>query len=122
MLGNFHRCAKRFVGCNALLLTAALAAAPQVSAADTKVDSETFAGLKARAIGPATTGGRIAAMDAVQTDRLTIYVGSAGGGVWKSADGGLTFRPVFEQQPQSIGAVTIDPASPNTVWVGTGES
>src|SRR5712692_1344039 len=122
MLGNFHRCAKRFVGCNALLLTAALATAPQVSAADTKADSETFAGLKARAIGPATTGGRIAAMDAVQTDRLTIYVGSAGGGVWKSADGGLTFKPVFEQQPQSIGAVTIDPASPNTVWVGTGES
>jgi photosystem II stability/assembly factor-like uncharacterized protein len=68
--------------------------------------------------------GRIAAVDAVQEGpRLTIYVGSASGGVWKSVNGGTTFKPVFDKQPvQSIGAVTIDPKNSKTVWVGTGES
>ncbi|HKM90362.1 MAG TPA: hypothetical protein VJX29_07095, partial [Candidatus Acidoferrales bacterium] len=48
--------------------------------------------------------------------------GAAGGGVWKSDNGGLTFKPVFEDYVQSIGAVRIDPSNPKTVWVGTGES
>ena len=55
--------------------------------------------------------------------RLTIYVGSASGGVWKSTNGGTTFKPVFDKEPvQSIGAVTIDPKNSKMVWVGTGES
>ena len=68
--------------------------------------------------------GRIAALDAVQEgNRITIYVGAASGGVWKSVNGGTTFKPVFDKQPvQSIGAVAIDPKNPKTVWVGTGES
>ncbi|HEU4389426.1 MAG TPA: sialidase [Blastocatellia bacterium] len=89
-----------------------------------RVDSETISGLGARNIGSATMSGRIAAVDAVQEGkRLTIYVGSASGGVWKSVNGGTTFKPVFDKQPvQSIGAVTIDPKNPKVVWVGTGES
>jgi photosystem II stability/assembly factor-like uncharacterized protein len=88
-----------------------------------KVDSETISGLGARNIGSATMSGRIAALDAVQEGkRLTIYVGSASGGVWKSTNGGTTFKPVFDKQPvQSIGAVTIDPKNPKVIWVGTGE-
>ena len=68
--------------------------------------------------------GRISALDAVQEgERLTIFVGSASGGVWKSSNGGTTFKPVFDKQPvQSIGAVTIDPKDPKTIWVGTGEA
>src|SRR5258705_12241497 len=68
--------------------------------------------------------GRIAAIDAVhEGGRLTIYVGAASGGVWKSTNGGTTFKPVFDKQPvQSIGAVTIDPKNPKVIWVGTGES
>src|SRR5258705_3727779 len=68
--------------------------------------------------------GRIAAIDAVHEGaRLTIYVGAASGGVWKSTNGGTTFKPVFDKQPvQSIGAVTIDPKNPKVIWVGTGES
>ena len=55
--------------------------------------------------------------------RLTIFVGAASGGVWKSEDGGTTFKPVFDEQPvQSIGAIAIDPKNPKNVWVGTGES
>lgn len=93
-------------------------------AAVVRVDSETISGLGARNIGSASMSGRVAALDAVQEGaRLTIYVGAASGGVWKSVNGGTTFKPVFDKQPvQSIGAVTIDPKNPKTVWVGTGES
>ncbi|MGH9904486.1 MAG: WD40/YVTN/BNR-like repeat-containing protein, partial [Pyrinomonadaceae bacterium] len=88
-----------------------------------KVDSETISGLGARNIGSAAMSGRIAALDAVQEgQRLTVYVGAASGGVWKSVNGGTTFKPVFDKQPvQSIGAVTIDPKNPKVIWVGTGE-
>ena len=88
-----------------------------------KVDSDAISGLGARNIGSATMSGRITSIAAQhEGQRLTIYVGSASGGVWKSLNGGTTFKPVFDKQPvQSIGAVTIDPKNPKTVWVGTGE-
>ena len=88
------------------------------------VDSDTISGLGARNIGSAAMSGRIAAVDAIQEgQRLTIYVGSASGGVWKSVNGGTTFKPVFDKQAvQSIGAVTIDPKDPKVIWVGTGEA
>ncbi|MGD0694766.1 MAG: sialidase [Terriglobia bacterium] len=93
-------------------------------AQDMKFDSDTISGLGARNIGSATMSGRIAALAAVKDkDRLTVYVGSASGGVWKSVNGGTTFKPMFDKQPvQSIGAVAIDPSNPKTIWVGTGES
>src|SRR5437660_5867667 len=102
-----------------LLLLIAQQQAPAV-----KVDSETVSGLGARNIGSAAMSGRIAALDAVHEGaRLTIYVGAASGGVWKSTNGGTTFKPVFDKQPvQSIGAVTIDPKNPKVIWVGYGES
>ena len=89
-----------------------------------KVDSETISGLGARNIGSAAMSGRIAAVAAVQEgSRLTVYVGAASGGVWKSVNGGTTFKPVFDKQPvQSIGAITIDPKNPKVIWVGTGEA
>jgi photosystem II stability/assembly factor-like uncharacterized protein len=98
-------------------------AGPQ-SNAPVRVDSETISGLGARNIGSAQMSGRVAAIDAVQEgQRLTVYVGSASGGVWKSVNGGTTFKPVFDKQPvQSVGAVTIDPKNPKVVWVGTGEA
>jgi len=94
------------------------------SAQDVALDSDTLSGLPIRGIGPAAMGGRIADIAAVREgQRLTIYVGSASGGVWKSVDGGTTFKPIFDKQPSlSIGAVAIDPSNPQTVWVGTGES
>jgi len=79
------------------LAMAGLAAGAAVArAADVEIDSSTFGGLEARSIGPANMGGRIAAIDAVGQDPLTVYVGAAGGGVWKSTDAGLTFKPVFD--------------------------
>ena len=95
-----------------------------VGNAPVKVDSDTISGLGARNIGSAAMSGRIAALDAVnEGSRLTVYVGAASGGVWKSVNGGTTFKPVFDKQPvQSIGAIAIDPKNPKTIWVGTGES
>jgi photosystem II stability/assembly factor-like uncharacterized protein len=109
---------------SALALTFALAGATSAQTPAVKFDSETISGLGARNIGSATMSGRIAALDAVQEgQRLTVYIGSASGGVWKSVNGGSTFKPVFDKQPvQSIGAVTIDPKNPKVIWVGTGEA
>ena len=89
-----------------------------------KFDAETISGLGARNIGSAAMSGRIAAVDAVhEGSRLTVFAGSASGGVWKSVNGGTTFKPVFDKESvQSIGAVTIDPKTPKVVWVGTGET
>lgn len=87
-----------------------------------QVDSYTFGGLKARAIGPAVMSGRIAALDATQGDTPTIYVGTASGGVWKSKDGGIGFEPIFDDYNQSIGAIKVDPNNESNIWVGTGES
>ncbi len=89
-----------------------------------KTDSDTISGLGARNIGSAAMSGRVSALDAVQEGkRITVYVGAASGGVWKSLNGGTIYKPVFDKQPlQSIGAITIDPKNPKTVWVGTGET
>src|SRR5258708_353333 len=89
-----------------------------------KFDAATVSGLPARNIGSAAMSGRIAALDAVEQDgRISVFVGAASGGVWKSVNGGTTYKAVFDRQPvQSIGAVTIDPSNPKTIWVGTGES
>src|SRR5580704_4269347 len=76
-----------------------------------RFDSAAVSGLPARNIGSATMSGRIAALDAIEEDgRITVFVGAASGGVWKSVNGGTTYKPVFDRQDvQSIGAVTIDP-------------
>src|SRR5512142_1677273 len=89
-----------------------------------RYDAGSISGMAARNIGSAMMSGRISAVTAVTTKgRLTVFVGSASGGVWKSINGGTTFKPVFDKQNvQSIGAVAIDPTNPNNVWVGTGES
>ena len=92
------------------------------SLAGAAVDPGLLAGMKARSIGPAGMSGRVPAIAAVESNPNIVYVGSAAGGVWKSTNGGLTWTPVFDDQPvSSIGAVAIDQTNPDVVWVGTGE-
>ena len=111
-----------------LLGVAAFAiAAPLVAAAPVAgvFDASSVSGLGIRNIGSAQMSGRIAAIAAHREPdgKTTLFVGAASGGVWKSEDGGMTFRPVFDRQPvQSIGDIAIDPSNPKVVWVGTGES
>jgi photosystem II stability/assembly factor-like uncharacterized protein len=87
-------------------------------------DGGVISGLGARNIGSATMSGRISAVAAaIVGGKTLLYVGAASGGVWKSPDGGTTFKPVFDKQPvQSIGAIAIDPSHSQNVWVGTGEA
>jgi photosystem II stability/assembly factor-like uncharacterized protein len=113
--------------CAGCLLLSAVGAAQQPGAPATRparLDAGTISGLPARNIGSAEMSGRVAAVAAVENDgRLTVVVGSASGGVWKSVDSGTTFKPVFDnQEVQSIGAVAIDPTNSKIVWAGTGES
>jgi photosystem II stability/assembly factor-like uncharacterized protein len=103
---------------------AAAPAAPTAPARPPVLDAGVVSGLGARNIGSATMSGRISAL-AGRNDggKTTLYVGAASGGVWKSIDGGTTFKPVFDKNPvQSIGSIAIDPSDPRTVWVGTGET
>ena len=105
-----------------LASAAALIASP---AAAQSFDSAAVSGLGVRNIGSATMSGRIAAVAGRQEKdgKITLLIGSASGGVWKSEDGGTTFKPVFDKQPvQSIGAVALDPTDQDMMWVGTGES
>src|SRR5664279_1337610 len=109
------------LSCAFFLFLSAIAVVAQTPA---KFDSSTISGLSARNIGSAKMSGRIAAVDAIYDQgRLTVFAASASGGVWKSINGGTTFKSVFDKPDvQSIGAVTIDPSNPRIVWVGSGES
>ncbi|KPK57063.1 MAG: hypothetical protein AMS21_11965 [Gemmatimonas sp. SG8_38_2] len=99
-----------------------LVALPVPANAQVQVESSTFGGLRARSIGPATMSGRISAIDVVPEYPLTVYVGSASGGIWRSKDGGLQFEPIFDDHTMSIGAIKIDPSNHEIIWVGTGET
>jgi photosystem II stability/assembly factor-like uncharacterized protein len=81
-----------------------------------------FGRLHWREVGPAAAGGRVAAVAGTASDPFLYYLGAAGGGVWKSSDGGASWDPVFDKQDtMAIGAVAIDPTNKNVVWAGTGE-
>jgi photosystem II stability/assembly factor-like uncharacterized protein len=68
-------------------------------------------------------GGRVTAVAVVESRPAIQYVGTAGGGVWKTPDDGLTWMSVFAGAPNaSIGAVAVAPSDPDVVWVGTGEA
>jgi photosystem II stability/assembly factor-like uncharacterized protein len=83
---------------------------------------ELFGDMKARHIGPALMSGRIVDLESHPNNARILYLGAAGGGVWKSSDGGATFNPIFDDHVQSIGVVKLDPNKPDEViWVGTGE-
>ncbi|HET9210412.1 MAG TPA: glycosyl hydrolase [Thermoanaerobaculia bacterium] len=85
--------------------------------------ASTFAGLEFRNIGPAVVGGRVIDVAVDPRTPTTWYVAAASGGVWKTANAGITWTPIFEGQGSfSIGCLAIDPKDPLVVWVGTGEN
>ena len=108
-----------------LLASAAVIAAPAIAATvQPMANSAAISGLGIRNIGSAAMSGRVAAVTGRQEadGKTTLFVGSATGGVWKSEDGGTTFKPVFDKADvQSIGALALDPTNKDVVWAGTGE-
>src|ERR1044072_6740674 len=103
-------------------LLASIATAQNGSSAKSPYE-EAFSRLEYRSIGPAVMGGRVADVEGVPGDANVVYVGSASGGVWKTTNGGVTWKPIFERQGSlSIGDIALAPSNPEVVWVGTGES
>ena len=87
------------------------------------LDTISVSGLKWRSVGPALTSGRIADIALHPDNPYVYYVATASGGVWKTVNNGVTYKPIFDKQGSySIGCVTIDPNNPNVIWVGTGEN
>ncbi len=100
-----------------------LALAQDEEAPEPGFNEQTFKGLEFRGIGPALMAGRIADIVIDQSDPSTWYVGVGSGGIWKTANGGTTWTPIFdEEDTYSIGCITIDPNDRNTIWAGTGEN
>ena len=107
----------------ALVTFSILLALPGVTAAQARVElsPEDYKELSYRYIGP--VGNRVASVAGVVGDPMTYYGGAASGGIWKSEDAGIHWRPVFDDQPDhSIGALAVAPSDPNIVWAGTGET
>ncbi len=78
--------------------------------------------LKFREIGPAIMGGRVDDFAVVESDPRVIYVASASGGIFKTVNAGVTWEPIFDDQPNSsIGDLALAPSDPSILWVGTGE-
>jgi photosystem II stability/assembly factor-like uncharacterized protein len=76
-----------------------------------------------RNIGPAISGGRVTAVAGLPGNYNVYYLGTAGGGLWKTVNGGDSWDPIFEHGPSSsIGSMEISPKDPQTIWLGTGES
>ena len=82
-----------------------------------------YAAIPWQSIGPSNHTGRMTSIAVADVPgQRNIYVGAATGGVWKSADGGRAWKPIFEHEAtSSIGDVAVAPSNPNIVWVGTGE-
>src|ERR1044071_9229486 len=79
--------------------------------------------VKFRNLGRAVGGGRVTAVVGIPGKPNVYYAGAAGGGVFVTHDGGLSWKPIFEKESTaSIGAIALAPSNPNIIWVGTGES
>ena len=82
-----------------------------------------FSNLEWRNIGPANMVGRVTDIEGVPGNLNVVYVGAATGGVWKTTDGGLTWKPIFDGAGlPSIGDIALEPGNPEVIYVGTGES
>ena len=105
----------------AVLALTASAAALALTQGTAAPGEDVYRSLRWRYIGP--EGNRVSAVAGIPGDTLTYYAGSASGGIFKTTDGGLSWSPIFDDQPvHSIGDLAIAPTDPNIVWAGTGES
>lgn len=87
------------------------------------IEASTVSNLKFRLVGPALTSGRVSDLAIHPSNTDTWYIATASGGLWKTENHGITFKPIFDSYSSySIGCVEVAPTNHNTVWVGTGEN
>ncbi|MDJ0840625.1 MAG: hypothetical protein QNK37_29210 [Acidobacteriota bacterium] len=103
------------VACFVFLFSAALSAQEEKK-------NDPLGQLTWRNIGPLNMSGRVADVEGIPGDPRVVYVGSASGGIWKTTDGGVTFKPIFDDQPiASIGDMALAPSNHGVIYVGSGE-
>ncbi len=86
------------------------------------LDDEWSEALRWRSIGPANMSGRITDVEGLPSPSKTFYVAAAAGGIWKTTNNGVTFRPLFQDERViSLGDIAIAPSDPDQIWAGTGE-
>jgi len=104
------------------MLLGMLASALASAAPAQTIPPSAYGALRWRLIGP-HRGGRVLAVAGVPGDPATWYFGAVGGGVWRTRNAGVTWEPLFDDQPvASIGALALAPSDPNVIYVGTGEA
>jgi photosystem II stability/assembly factor-like uncharacterized protein len=113
---------KRVVRVCVALVAAGLAGFCCATVSGQTLDENALKGIKWRQIGP-FRGGRALAVTGVAGDPETYYFGAVAGGVWKTANGGLTWTPMTDKTGiMSVGAIAVAPSDSNVIYVGTGES
>ncbi len=104
------------------ILTSAARNAPQRSKKISSYDPNLYKAMQWRCIGP-YRGGRVTAVAGIPNQPYTYYFGATGGGVWKTEDGGINWKPVSDGifKTGSVGAIAVSERDPNIVYVGMGE-
>jgi len=114
-IGNISTC------CLAFIIVVIIFFGHPLTANGQEIEAELFKQLKYRHIGP--IGNRVSAVVGVSGDPNICYAGAASGGIFKSEDGGINWKPIFDKHPvSSIGSLAIAPSDPNIIWAGTGEA
>jgi photosystem II stability/assembly factor-like uncharacterized protein len=111
---------RHFASRTAGILAAALAVSALSLVQAQEVKPSFFDGLRWRSIGPPRSG-YVSAPAGIPGDPTTYYAGMPEGGVWKTTNGGVTWKPIFDDvHVASVGAVAVAPSDPKVVYVGTG--
>jgi photosystem II stability/assembly factor-like uncharacterized protein len=112
----------RLVAAALALASTGAAQTPAPTSKPFELDTATIAGFRWRNVGPANTMGRISDVTGIPSPSKTFFAAAAAGGIWKSTNNGVTWRPVFDNQRViSMGMLVIAPSDTMQVWAGTGE-
>ena len=124
-LARFVVMAGLFVSAATLMAPAATILGPSATLQaqlTTPLDSTALAAFRWRSVGPANMAGRITDVEGIPTPSKTFFAAAASGGIWKTTNNGITFRPLFtDERVVSMGDIAIAPSDTMQIWAGTGE-